>query len=101
MPKDDVESKPQPLTPVDIKHVLLDRGDTIASLARDWKEEGLDVTSWKLRAVIYRNPEVVYQEIRERLARYIGCEVSQVGREPSVKSVTDEEIESEPTAAIA
>lgn len=80
MPKVNHKSKAEPLTPKDIKRVIFDRDDSIAGLARDW-----GVSSWQLRAVIYRYPEVVYPEIRERLAEYIGCDVSQVGRESSCK----------------
>jgi lambda repressor-like predicted transcriptional regulator len=77
MPKDSRKSKGEPLTPKDIKRVFIERGDTIAAKAREW-----GVSSWQLRAVIYRYPEVVYQEIREQLADYMDCDVSRVGREP-------------------
>ncbi len=87
MPKVTNKSKAEPLTPKDIKRVLFEQGDTIAGLARDW-----GVSSWQLRAVIYRYPEVVYQEIRERLADYIGCDVSQVGREVLPRQPTEAEV---------
>jgi hypothetical protein len=92
MPKAGKESKLEPLTPKDVKRVLFERGDTIAGLVRAWNEEhpGLRATAWQLRAVIYRYPEVVYQTIRELLADYLGCEVSQVGRESPPKSIESE-----------
>jgi hypothetical protein len=73
----------KPLSDVDIKHILLDRGETKVSLARLASAElGRTVTPWQMKAVIFRYPGVVYQDLREWLAGWIGCEVSQVGREP-------------------
>jgi hypothetical protein len=86
MPKARKESKLEPLTAKDIKRVFFENGDTIAGKAREWK-----VSTWQLRAVIYRYPEVVYQEIRELLADYIGCDVSQVGRE-TLREIHPEEV---------
>jgi hypothetical protein len=87
MTKPKTEIKPQLFTVKDIKHVLLERGDTMAGLVRQWNEShpGLNATQWQLKAVIYRYPRVVYQRLRELLAEYLGCEVWQVGREAGSK----------------
>jgi hypothetical protein len=77
MPKLTKESKLLPLTAKDIRRVFFENGDSIAGWAR---EHG--VRPWQVHAVISRNPEVVYQDIREMLAAYVGCDVSQIGREP-------------------
>lgn len=81
MPKSANKSKAEPLSAKDIKRVFFEKDVTIASLAREW-----DVPAWNIKAVIYRYPGYVLQEIRERLAEFIGCEVSQVGREASHES---------------
>jgi hypothetical protein len=80
-----VEINAKPLTVLDIKHALLDRGNVaIAELARRAAHDlGHPVTAWQVRAVIYRYSGVVYQELREWLAAYLGCEVWQVGNEPT------------------
>jgi hypothetical protein len=74
----------KPLTPEDIQHIRIDRGNvTIVALSRLASEAlGRDVSAWQMRAVIHRFPGVVYQDVREWLAGWIGCDVSQVGREP-------------------
>jgi hypothetical protein len=76
----DEKGNPRLLTDKDIKLILLDRGDTIAGLARQW-----ECSLWNLKAVIYRLPHTVCQRERELLAGYIGCEVRQIGREPALK----------------
>lgn len=82
MPKLIKESKLLPLSSKDIRRVFFENEKSIASWAR---ENNFD--PWQVRAVISRNPEVVYQEIREALAAYVGCDVSQIGREPSREPV--------------
>ncbi|HEX8708835.1 MAG TPA: hypothetical protein VF723_11375 [Pyrinomonadaceae bacterium] len=77
MPKAYKEIKPEPLTPKDIRRVFFENGDSISGWAR-----AHSFRPWCVHAVIRRDPEVVYQEIREALAAYIGCDVSQIGREP-------------------
>lgn len=81
-----------PLTATDIKVVILRNGDTLAGLARAWRDEdpSLQVDEQVLSRVIHRRAPYVYQEVRERLAKYLGVDVSQVGREPSEKHVVEE-----------
>jgi hypothetical protein len=83
----------KPLSALDIKHVLLDRNNqSIAGLARlASKDIGRKVTPWQMRAVIYRYPGTVYQDIREWLAAWLGCEVWQVGNEPAGAQAPEEE----------
>lgn len=75
----------KPLTPVQITRALEDKGYSQARWAR---ERGF--TPWQLRAVIHRNPEVVYQEIRELLAEFLGVPIAAVGREPARVVSADE-----------
>lgn len=87
----------KPLTPEDIQHIRIDRGNvTIVALARLASEALVrDVSAWQMRAVIHRFPGVVYQDVREWLAGWIGCEVSQVGREPSFRKVSESTVTEE------
>ena len=78
MPKKEVRGKGEPLTAKDIKRVMFEREHTIAGLAREW-----DVPVWNLKAVIYRYAGAVLPKERQLLADYIGCDVSQIGREAS------------------
>jgi multimeric flavodoxin WrbA len=78
MPKNTRKSKAEPLSAKDIKRIFFERDVTIASLAREW-----DVPAWNIKAVIYRYPGYILQDIRERLAGFIGCDVAQIGREAS------------------
>ena len=74
----------KPLSSLDIKHILLDRKQSIVGLAAAAEKAlGREVTAWQIKAVIYRYPGVVYQDLREWLAAWIGCRFSQVGREPT------------------
>lgn len=66
-----------PLSPVQIKVELLNRGDTIAKLARRW-----GTSPWVVSRVIHRRGQFVYPEVRKKLARYLKVPVSEVGREP-------------------
>lgn len=80
----------KPLSPQDIKHVLIDREKTIVELARLASEQmGREVSAWQMRAVIHRFPGVVYQDVREWLAAWLGCDVSQVGRDPLPRKATE------------
>jgi hypothetical protein len=91
MPDSSKKSNVKPLEPKDIKRVLFERDVTIAALARRATEElDREVTAWQMRAVIHRFPGVVYQEIREWLAGWLGCEVWQVGNEPVRESQQNE-----------
>jgi hypothetical protein len=86
--------KAQPLTPKDIKRVLFEGDVKISHLAQKAsKDLKRVVTPWQVRAVIYRFPDVVYQDIREWLAGYLGCDVSQVGNEPSPRTIARLEAE--------
>lgn len=78
MPKKSQTGKPLPLSAKDIKRVMFERDDTIAGLARKW-----GVPVWNLKAVIYRYAGAVLPKERQLLADYLGCDVSQVGREPA------------------
>lgn len=82
----------KPLSSRDIDHILLDRGETKVGLAR-LASAALDrtVTPWQVKAVIFRYPGVVYQDLREWLAGWIGCDVSQVGREPIPRKAPESE----------
>jgi lambda repressor-like predicted transcriptional regulator len=66
-----------PLTPLEIKIEIMQRGDSIAGLARKWG-------TWRevLSSVINRSPGVVQPELRQKLADYLGVEVWRVGSEP-------------------
>lgn len=66
-----------PLSAVDIKKEMLERGDAITDLARRW-----GTTATKISRVIHRHEGFVYPEIRKKLARYLKVSVSEVGREP-------------------
>jgi gp16 family phage-associated protein len=92
MPNPNKKSKLLPLPPKDIRRVFFENGDTIAGWAR---EQGF--RPWQVHAVISGNPEVVYQEVREALADYVGCDVSQIGREPKLKRLPEEQ----PAQAVA
>lgn len=82
----------KPLSAQDIGHILIDRGETKVGLARLATEAlGHEVTAWQVKAVIFRYPGVVYQDLREWLAEWIGCDVSQVGREAAPRKVPDPE----------
>lgn len=81
-----------PLTPREIKRSLEDRETNASRWAR---ENGF--TAWQVRAVIHRNPEVVYPEIRKALAAFLGVPVSEVGREPRRPAL----VEVEPQEAAA
>jgi transposase-like protein len=74
-----------PLSAVEIKKQILDRGDTVADLARRWGTSRTIVSR-----VIHRNSESVYPEIRKKLARYLKVPVSEVGREPQKQAVKTE-----------
>lgn len=83
-----------PLDPKEIKRVLFEREVKVVTLAQLAAEDlGREVTPWQMRAVIYRWPGLVYQDIREWLAQWLGVEVSRVGNEPARKD--------EPTEAAA
>jgi hypothetical protein len=88
-----------PLSATDIKVVILQRGDTLAGMARMWDEERpeLHINEQVLSRVIHRRAPYVYPEVRQLLADYLGVDVSRVGREPS-KEIAPEE---EPVAATA
>jgi hypothetical protein len=84
----------KPLSALDINHILIDRSASKVSLAALASQElGCEVTAWQLKAVIYRYPGVVYQDLREWLAKWIGCDVSQVGRDPLPRKATTESAE--------
>jgi hypothetical protein len=76
MPKKSVQDKAAPLSAKDIKRVIFERDHTIAGLAREW-----NVPVWNLKAVIYRYAGAVLPKERQLLADYIGCDVSQIGRD--------------------
>lgn len=83
----------KPLSSRDIDHILLDRCETKVGLARLASEGlGRTITPWQVKAVIFRYPGVVYQDLRQWLAEWIGCEVSQVGREAAPRKVADDEV---------
>lgn len=91
MPETVNKRNKKPLTEKEIKHVLLDREVTIADLARlATADMGREVTHWQMSAVIHRYPNIVYQELREWLARWIGCEAWRVGNEPRRASEEEE-----------
>lgn len=73
------------LSPLEIKVRILKNGDTLAGLARKWKEENpsLHVNEQVLSRVIHRRALYVYPEVRQLLADYLGVDVSCVGNEPS------------------
>jgi DNA-binding MurR/RpiR family transcriptional regulator len=66
-----------PLSATDIKVRILLNGDTIAGLARKWGTHQEAVSR-----VIHRRGYFVYPELREKLAKYLGVKVADVGREP-------------------
>ena len=66
-----------PLSPVEIKVELLQRGVSVADLARRW-----NTTREIVSRVIHRDGKYVYPEVRQRLARYLGVPVSEVGQDP-------------------
>jgi hypothetical protein len=73
-----------PLSAKDINRILFERETSKAELARLASHAlNREVTTWQLRAVIYRYEGVVYQDLREWLAGWLGVEVWQVGNEPS------------------
>ena len=67
-----------PLTQIEIRVLLFQKGKSIAALAERW-----NTTSAVLSRVIHRRGEYVYQRERKLLARYLGVSVSRVGREPN------------------
>lgn len=69
-----------PLSPVDIKKTLLERGDSVAALARRFGTE-----REKLSRVIHRQGQFVYPQIRRKLARYLRVPISEVGQESGQK----------------
>lgn len=73
------------LSPTEIKIKLMKNGDTLAGLARKWKEENPDlhVNEQVLSRVIHRRAPYVYPEVKQLLANYLGVKVSRVGNEPS------------------
>jgi hypothetical protein len=81
------EQNTMPLQPVEIKIKILRKGDTLAGLARRWKEENPDlhVNEQVLSRVIHRRGPYVYPEVRQLLADYLGVRVSQIGRAPAPK----------------
>lgn len=94
MPDSAKKINAEPLEPKEIKRVLFERDVSIAALARLASEElGHEVTAWQMRAVIHRFPGVVYQELREWLATWLGCEVCQVGNEPAPRNQPVEDVE--------
>jgi lambda repressor-like predicted transcriptional regulator len=52
------------LSPIEIKVRILQNGDSIAGLARQW-----GTTREVLSRVIHRSDEYIYPEVREKLAR--------------------------------
>ncbi|MGI8655441.1 MAG: hypothetical protein ACR2LC_09505 [Pyrinomonadaceae bacterium] len=79
MPQINVEIQVlEPLSPLEIRHEIERRGDSIASLARDWK-----TNRQQLSALINRHPHYVSPRLRALLAEYLNVEVSQVGNEPA------------------
>ncbi|PYS52415.1 MAG: hypothetical protein DMF68_01515 [Acidobacteria bacterium] len=84
----------EPLTPKEIRRILLDKDLKVAALAREWsKKLGKTIYPSDVWAVIARREDVVLQEIRELLAEALGVDVSQVGREPARAAHTEEEPE--------
>jgi ribosome-binding protein aMBF1 (putative translation factor) len=65
------------LTATDIKKRLLEKGVSVAELARRWKTKREIVSR-----VIHRQGGVVYPDVRRKLAQYLGVSVAEVGREP-------------------
>jgi lambda repressor-like predicted transcriptional regulator len=65
------------LSPLQIKVELLKRGDSVAALARRWK-----TTREIVSRVIHRDGKYVYPEVRQKLARYLGVSISEVGQDP-------------------
>jgi hypothetical protein len=76
MPKKHTAIKVEPLSAKDIKRIIFENDDTIASLARGW-----GVPPWNLKAVIYRYDGTRLPKERQLLADYLGVDVSRVGRE--------------------
>jgi len=70
-----------PLTPKEIKILLIDRDKSIAELAARW-----NTTSAVLSRVIHRRGEYVYPRERRLLARYLGVPIARIGREPNRES---------------
>lgn len=66
-----------PLSPIDIKIRIMQRGDTIKGLADRWH-----TTPEILGRVIWRRWSFVYPAIRRKLATYLGVKVSEVGQDP-------------------
>lgn len=64
-----------PLSPIDIKIVLLRNGDNFVKLARKWK-----TTPQVISRVVNRRSPFVYPEVRIRLAKYLDVPVSEIGR---------------------
>lgn len=82
----------EPLTPKEIRQILLDKDLKVAALARDWSERlGKRVYPSDVWAVIARREDIVLQEIRELLAEALGVEVWRVGRERARFVHTEEE----------
>jgi phage gp29-like protein len=91
------------LTTKEIRRAIEDKGFSIASLARKWAElhPELNITPWKVYAVIRRNEQVVYQEIKELLADFLDVDASQLGREFSPRSRQALQAQKEQEAATA
>jgi hypothetical protein len=87
--KEDKGKVLRPLTSDEIRIKLrFEKRVSIAELARRWTEElGRPVWASDISAVIARRPDIVLQEIREKLADFLGVDVSQVGREPLREAV--------------
>lgn len=66
-----------PLTATEIKIELLRRGVSIQELARRWH-----VYADNISRVIHRRKGFSQQEIRKKLANFLGVPLSEVGREP-------------------
>jgi lambda repressor-like predicted transcriptional regulator len=81
MPLTQISDKSEPLTPAEIKIILIEKDVSIADLARRWH-----TTSAVISRIIHRRGEYVYPKERRLLARLLGVEVSRVGREPNRES---------------
>lgn len=69
-----------PLSAIDIKIRIMQKGDTIKGLADRWQ-----TTPEILGRVIWRRWSFVYPDIRKKLARYLGVPVGDVGQDPKRK----------------
>jgi lambda repressor-like predicted transcriptional regulator len=69
-----------PLSPTDIKVTIMKRGDTLAGLARRW-----NTTRDVLSRIVHRHDGYAYPVERQKLAKYLGVPVAQIGREVARK----------------